>query len=173
MDNEEQLFNDRYPEMLRMAQLLTSQADAVLIGSFGTYLTYPQVLSKRPHDVDLFIEGSLENIKKIIELLKENGYTVYSWQDEIGENFDYSILPGRFYIRGIKDGLYMDATYEIVDLNFDDIRKYAILVEDILALNKEGQIIVLDRSDREESAKRANLLKNLYLVSNMVILSFN
>lgn len=161
MDSEEQLFQERYPEMLRMAQLLTSKTDAVLIGSLGTYLTYPQVLAARPHDVDLFVEGSFDNIKKIIAILKDNDYTVYSWQDEISENFDFSILSGRFYIRGIKDGLYIDATYEIVGLAFDEIRKYVVSSENILALNKEGQIIVLDLCDREDTAKRVSLLKKL------------
>lgn len=56
--------------MLKMAQLLTSKTDAVLIGSLGTYLIYPQVLAARPHDVDLFVEGSVIISKKSSQSLR-------------------------------------------------------------------------------------------------------
>lgn len=46
-------------------------------------------------------------------------------------------------------------------LAFDEIRKYVVSSENILALNKEGQIIVLDLCDREDTAKRVSLLKKL------------
>ncbi|MCR5656086.1 MAG: hypothetical protein K6G06_01370 [Butyrivibrio sp.] len=161
MGKDEKSFEDIYPEMKKMAQLLTGEADSILIGSMAAYLIHPEILDHKPHDVDLMIDNTLENIKRVIGILKENGYEVFSWTDEIGEDFDYSILPGRFYIRGIRDGLYVDLTYEIVGLTFEELKRHTVTADGIVTCTTEGLIKTLEVCDRPDAAKRIELLKRV------------
>lgn len=151
--------------MLNIARVLTQNTKSVLIGSLGLYLGYPEVLDTFPQDVDLYSEGSPGNLKQIIRILQENGYKVYSWQDEITEEFDYKKLPGRYYIRGIKDGLIVDITYEISNLEYDKMQEFEVCAQDVQIYNKEGVIKVLEQSDRKDHREQLALLRCMKFIS--------
>ena len=110
-----------YFELKRVATELTTRCECILFGSLGLQMAYPQVLPDAPHDADLFAAGNRDNLVQIITLLRDNGYLVYSWQDPIVAGFDWEILRGRFYFRGVKKILgyepaIIDVTYEIAGL---------------------------------------------------------
>lgn len=149
--------------LLHLASILTQNTDSVLIGSLGLYLTCREALKKLPSDVDLYAKKSEDNIRNIIRILRRLEYKVYSWQDVIDENVDYSMLDGRYYIRGRKDDLVVDITYEIENLTYEDMKKYEVLksAQEIKVYTREGNIKVLSESDRKEHMEQVLFLKNL------------
>ena len=116
------------------------------------------MLKTFPRDADLFAEGSKENILNIISLLKENGYLVKSWQDVIDEEFDYKMLKGRYYIRGIKGCNIVDVTYEIEGIEYDEMRKFHKDMNGIRLYNKEGMITIMDKCPRDTVVERKKAL---------------
>lgn len=47
------------------------------------------MLDTVPEDVDFYAKDDIGNMKKIIKLMMEMDMKVYSWQDEITDQFDY------------------------------------------------------------------------------------
>ena len=112
---------DDLNELKEIAKNLTTQSDCRLIGSLGISLECPQVLDTVPSDVDLYARNTIENIKNIIAQMQKMNMTVYSWQDIIDDNFNYDLLKGRFYVRGIKGDKKVDVTYEIENLDYEEL----------------------------------------------------
>lgn len=148
-------------ELLEISALLSRKTKCTLIGSLGMHLSFPMIPDTYPYDADFYADGSLENLKSIVNVLKENGYKVYSWQDEIEEQFDYALLSGRYYIRGIKGETIVDITYEIQNLKYFDLQCYERYKQDIRVYNREGLIKVLEQSDRKDHKEQLVLLKEL------------
>ncbi len=155
-----------YFELKRVAKELTTQCNCLLFGSLGLQLTFPQVLPEAPHDADLFAAGDRDNLLQIIAMLQADGYMVYSWQDPVVEGFDYDILRGRFYFRGVKKLLgyepaIIDVTYEIANLPYGILEKYTQKVEGIRVLNKDGFIMALGRCEKEKHLRECEELKKM------------
>lgn len=89
----------------------------VTIGTFGIYNS-PQncVLDNLPEDVDIVIPQNKEDIYAVISLMRKSGFTLYSWQDVVDDDFSLDKLEGRYYIRAIKSQygqkLQLDINYE-------------------------------------------------------------
>lgn len=155
-----------YFELKRVATELTTRCECILFGSLGLQMAYPQVLPDAPHDVDLFAAGNRDNLVQIITLLRDNGYLVYSWQDPIVAGFDWEILRGRFYFRGVKKILgyepaIIDVTYEIAGLQYEELDVLTQKVEGIKTLTKDGFICALDRCEKEKHLLECEMLKRL------------
>lgn len=144
-----------------IAAILTDKAECRLIGSLGLNLSYPQVLDTVPSDIDLFANNTISNIKKIINQMKKMNMTIYSWQDIIDDDFDFELLKGRYYIRGIKDDIKVDVSYEIGNLNYSDMESCGIQTDNIKTYNKYGFIKLLECSERKENKEQLALLKRL------------
>lgn len=137
--------------LLDIAKQLCAQTKCTLIGSLGLYLAYPQVMDTFPQDADFYADAAADNLSNIISLLQQNGYQVYSWQDRIDDAFDYSLLKGRYYFRGVKGGDIVDITYEIQGMEYSEMQPYEIVQDGIKVYNKAGLMKVLDKSDRERN----------------------
>ena len=87
--------------------------------------------------------------------------TVYSWQDIIDDNFNYDLLKGRFYVRGIKGDKKVDVTYEIENLDYEELEAKGKTIKEINTYNKQGFIRLLDCSDRKDHKELLELLENL------------
>lgn len=148
------------------ASIFTSQTDCRLIGSLGLFLSCPVVLDTVPEDVDFYAKDDISNMKKIIKLMKEMDMKVYSWQDEITDQFDYSLLKNRYYIRGIKGDTKVDVTYEIENIDYQELEDTVLEVEineteSIKTYNKEGFIKLLQVSERVDHKEQLLMLKQL------------
>ena len=152
---------DDLKELKAIAKTLTTQTDCRLIGSLGIYLECPQVLDTVPSDVDLYARNTIENIKNIIAQMQKMNMTVYSWQDIIDDNFNYDLLKGRFYVRGIKGDKKVDVTYEIENLDYEELEAKGKTIKEINTYNKQGFIRLLDCSDRKDHKELLELLENL------------
>ena len=106
-------------KLFETARYFTGKTDCTLIGSLCLYMLAPELLGRLPNDVDLFADNNEDNIRKIISLMEERGFEVFSWQDRIDKNVPMSLLRGRYYIRGICDGLTVDVTYEEGELELN------------------------------------------------------
>lgn len=137
-----------YQEYDRVLKIIGKVSKYLVIGTYGVFNICKAVLDNHPLDCDILVENDLESVKNIIRELKVNGYKIYSWQDEVNEDFDYSILKGRYYLRAVKlkdEVEYkVDITYECEYLDFNEsysnkVVKYGISsarLEDITKLMK-------------------------------------
>ncbi len=141
-------------EYLRIAEILTNNAECRLIGSLSLMFQHPEILERKPSDADFYASDEIENILNIIGILKDNGYEVYSWQDRIDEKFDFGKLKGRFYIRGICDGKNIDITYEIEGLNYFEMKVHETDIQGIKMYDTEGIMILLSKSDKEKNKRQ-------------------
>ena len=153
-------------EYKRISEILTQNAECTLMGSLCLSFQHPEILKKSPSDADFYASDELANILKIIDILKNNGYEVYSWQDKINEKFDFALLKGRFYIRGIRDRKNIDITYEIDELDYNLMKVHQIEIQGIKMYDTQGLMILLSKSDKEKNkiqleklAKKTGLLK--------------
>ncbi|PRR84484.1 DNA methyltransferase [Clostridium vincentii] len=94
----------------------------LVIGSYGLFNICKSVLDNPPYDCDILVDNNINSIKNIVNILKDQGYDLYSWQDNIDQKFDYNKLKGRYYIRAIKkakeEEYIIDITYECERLDF-------------------------------------------------------
>ena len=145
-------------KLFETARYFTGKTDCTLIGSLCLYMLAPELLGRLPNDVDLFADNNEDNIRKIISLMEERGFEVFSWQDRINKNVPMSLLRGRYYIRGICDGLTVDVTYEEGKLDYNEMKKYGIIKDGIRLYNRTGLVHILSLSDREEHICQRNAL---------------
>ncbi len=145
-------------KLFETARYFTGKTDCTLIGSLCLYMLAPELLGRLPNDVDLFADNNEDNIRKIISLMEERGFEVFSWQDRIDKNVPMSLLRGRYYIRGICDGLTVDVTYEEGKLDYNEMKKYGIIKDGIRLYNRTGLVNILSLSDREEHICQRNAL---------------
>ncbi len=145
-------------KLFETARYFTGKTDCTLIGSLCLYMLAPELLGRLPNDVDLFADNNEDNIRKIISLMEERGFEVFSWQDRIDKNVPMSLLRGRYYIRGICDGLTVDVTYEEGELDYNEMKKYGIIKDGIRLYNRTGLVHILSLSDREEHICQRNAL---------------
>ncbi len=157
---EAKSFHSRCDAMLNIASLITHNADAVLGGSLGIYLVYPQILDHSPSDVDLYAFYSMDNLRKIIRLLKNELFRVYSWQDEIDEDCNENLLRGRYYFRARKGDIVVDVTYETVGFNYDQLRDYIKDINNVRVYNCEGQLKAIEHADTDRFNLRIEKLRH-------------
>lgn len=155
----DKVINDQYLDLLNLAKKITTKIDSVVIGSIGAKLVCPSVIDYVPTDLDLFINNTKSNISKLISELKTNGFKIYSWQDEITDDFDYKLLKGRYYLRAIKGNLVIDATYEKENLDYTDLVKDFIYIQGIRICNKKGLIKILEHSERNDLIRRQQAIR--------------
>ena len=144
-----------------LARLLTADGEAVVIGSFGTWLTVPQVLGHVPHDLDLSLTDDITVIRHKIHMLEERGFAVYSWQDRVGTDVSPALLKGRYYLRAIRDGLTIDMTYELAAGTFTSLRPHILLVDEIAVYDIPAQMQLLAASDRPDHKARLAQMQRL------------
>ena len=144
-----------------LARVLTADGEAVVIGSFGTWLTVPQVLDHVPHDLDLFLPDDMAVIRQKIQLLEAQGSAVYSWQDRVCAAVSPALLQGRYYLRGIRDGLIVDMTYEIAGTTFESLRPHIVLIDGIRTYDVPTQMRLLAVSDRPDHRARLAQMQRL------------
>lgn len=157
--------NDVLMEHLNIARKICADCDCVLMGSMALYLEFSQVLDYIPGDVDLLTGADIDNIRKIVRILRNNGFKVFSWQDEIDESVSMELLEGRFYIRGlknIKDSVVtVDVTYEIVAVDWQQVKNSYVEIDEIRVFDKEVLIAILrgcPKEKKQEQARRLCLL---------------
>src|SRR5262245_3282628 len=93
----------------------------VVVGSLARCLLGAQPPAQPPGDVDLLAPGDLATLNRLVEVLLELGFTVYSWQDPVRPPLEGERLRGRFYLRAVRgSGLVLDVTYESPLLPFSD-----------------------------------------------------
>lgn len=151
----------RLQTLSELAQIFTADGFASAIGSFGVWLVAPQALDHLPNDLDLFIDCNAESLKRAVSLLKMHGFDVFSWQDRIDDSFSYELLKGRFYIRGIRDGLTVDVTYEIEHIPYDSLAAHSVMVNGIYTYDIEAQIRLLEVCDRPDLLDRLERLRSI------------
>lgn len=155
-------FPRRKQEMLRTAAALTAGGEAAVIGSFGAWLTVPQILDHSPMDLDLLTGNREGSVRRAVRILRENGFEVWSWQDRIDENFSWDMLKGRFYIRGIRGGLTVDVTYEIEGVSYDSLKEEYVAVGGVGTYTPAGQKRLLEAAcGRPDLQERLELLAAL------------
>ncbi|MCR4761111.1 MAG: hypothetical protein K5705_12765 [Oscillospiraceae bacterium] len=145
---------NRLAVFAEIAKELTAGGDAAVIGSFGAWLTVPQVLDHTPNDLDLFVKNDIQTIRRMICILQRHGFSVYSWQDRIDGNVPAELLKGRYYIRGSREGLHVDLTYEIEGIDYESMKCHAITADGIGTYEKQGLMRLLAVSDRADLQDR-------------------
>ena len=150
---------------LDIARKLCAGSDCIMMGSMALYLAFPEVLDYVPGDVDLLADAGIENLRKIIRILRVDGFKVFSWQDEIDESVSMELLEGRFYIRGlknIKDSVVtVDVTYEIVAVDWQQVKNSYVEIDEIRVFNKEVLIAILRGCPKEKKQEQARRLGEL------------
>lgn len=130
-------------EYERMLKILSQQARVALMGSFCLYYTYPEILEKDPPDADLLTINNKENLKTIIEIFLNNGYSVFSWKDAIkNSDFDFSNLNYRYYFRAVKDDIVFDITYYNEYYSFESLENHIFTINSIKVLDKSAMILI-------------------------------
>ena len=148
--------------LAEIAKELTASGEAAVIGSFGARLTVPQVLDHMPKDLDLFMQNDIAAIRRAIRILRKHGFSVYSWQDRIDENVPEELLKGRYYIRGIRDILNVDLTYEIEGIEYEKLSAHAVHADGIGTYDKEGQMRLLEVcTERPDLTERLEKMRNI------------
>ena len=152
-----------YRDMALVAKELTSDGNAGVIGSYCSWLTTPQVLDHKPHDLDLLIKNDMDTIRRAIVILKKQGFEVFSWQDKIDDTVSYDLLKGRYYIRGIRGELMVDLTYELKGVQYESLRDHYITVNGIGTFDKQGQTRILEVSaaERPDLKQRLDKLRSI------------
>lgn len=158
-------FEQRIKEYLSIAQRLSRQCDCVLMGSLALYLEYPQVLKNFPGDVDMMTSANEANLKNIIRVLKDGGFKLFSWQDEIDETVSCKLLKGRYYIRGLKEidkqSITVDITYESDVVEWQQVKDYYVENQGIKVFAKDVLITLLEISEKEKNQEQARLLRQI------------
>ncbi|MHC1684407.1 MAG: TRM11 family methyltransferase [Clostridiaceae bacterium] len=133
-----------YSEYNKVLKAIGKHSKYLVIGTYGVFNICRAVLDNYPLDCDILVEDDLDSIKNIITELKVNGYKIYSWQEELNEDFDYSKLQGRYYLRAIKlidEVEYkVDITYQCEYLDFNESYNNRVVKKDISFANLEDII---------------------------------
>lgn len=137
-----------------LAKELTATVDAAVFGSFGAWLTVPQVLTHTPRDLDLFVRNDIQIIRRAICILQNHGFSMYSWQDPIDENVSWEMLKGRYYVRGVRDGIHVDLSYELDGTDYESLRPHMIQINGIRTYTKEGLMQLISVGDRVDLRER-------------------
>lgn len=132
-----------------------STADYVTIGTFGIYNSPRKgILDNLPKDVDIVIENKPESIIAVIDTLKKNGFTLYSWQDVVDESFDYQQLIGRYYMRAVRDDidgiLQFDINYESDYADFSQFYKNSSVSNNIRVASIADILALMDRRNSKQ-----------------------
>ncbi|MBQ9280112.1 MAG: hypothetical protein IJ215_03600 [Clostridia bacterium] len=152
---------DKINKMVEYAQYYTQNIDAILYGSLYLYVTMPEILVNPPKDIDLIIKNDLASIKKAIRILKANNFTVYSWNDEILDDFDFNLLKGRYYIRAKKDEYVIDIMYESNDLSFEKMKEKSRLISNIVVISNTDYVEILEKSKRHKDKETLFCIKKI------------
>jgi len=146
-----------YQTLSDISKELTSDGMSGVVGSFSTWLIAPAILDHKPNDLDVFISDKIEVLRRAIMILKKRGFEIFSWKERIDESVSYDFLKGRVYIRGVRDDLAVDLTYEIPGVEFDSLKDKYIVINGIGTFDKQGQMRLLEAA----SAERPDLKKRL------------
>lgn len=151
--------------LLDIARKLCAGSECIMMGSMALYLEFPEVLDYVPGDVDLLADAGIENLRKIIRILRVDGFKVFSWQDEIDELVSTELLKGRFYIRGIKEmeesAVTVDVTYEIVAVDWQQVKDSYVEIEGNRVFEKDVLIKILRGCPKEKKQEQARRLEEL------------
>ena len=75
----------------------------VAIGTWALKLVYPQTMRNYTiNDCDLIIENDIQNIRKIIHVLKQKNWIVTVWEVEIDTTVKEDFLLNKYYLRAKK-----------------------------------------------------------------------
>ena len=154
---------ERLASLAEVARELTADGSCAVIGSFGAWLTVPQVLDHVPHDLDLFLRNDPDAIRRAVRLLQDRGFSVFSWQDRIHEDVSMELLRGRYYIRGIRDALTVDLTYEIRSIGYDAMVPHCIRVNGIGTYTPQGLMKLLEVCERDDLRERLGRMRDALL----------
>lgn len=135
---------DTINEYKRIISILSNISPCIIFGSFGLLLTQPSILEDFPHDADILVPDEKQTVLKLARCLQAEGYTVFSWQNKITEDFAPELLNGRYYIRAIRQKnkqIYtLDITYELDGTSFSVLSRDTVLVENITVLGIQGYL---------------------------------
>lgn len=153
-------------ELTRISSILTQDYQCILFGSLGLQMLYPQLVTSTPHDADLITIDNYDHIRLIVDFLHSQSYSIFSWQDEINEQFNYNLLKNRFYIRATKsipdfEPIIIDITYEPTGLSFNQLYNHSFVINHTRILNHQGFIMALTQSDNPKHFSTLQSLLNL------------
>lgn len=107
-----------------------SVCDFVLISSMGLKYAYPNITEHEPKDADIVISDK-SDLRSAAEFFIENGYSVYSWDEPVDSNFDYSRMEGRIYFRAVKDSYRFDVNYALENITYGEISENIRIINNI------------------------------------------
>jgi hypothetical protein len=115
----------------------------VVLGTFGLVL-HGLLACQDAADVDVL--ARFDDVRAIGAALLRAGFAVTSWQDEIRDAaaLDESRLKGRVYLRGARDGVVVDVTYEGIDVEL--WRSDAVALADGVVVASVERIVDLKRA---------------------------
>ena len=123
--------------------------DFVLIGSMGLKYAYPDIMESEPKDADIVISDK-SDLRSVVKFFIENGYDVYSWNELIDKNFDYSRMEGRIYFRAMKGSYQFDVNYDLENITYSEISKNIKIVNNIKVPTRKLFIRLLNDADNDK-----------------------
>ncbi len=145
-------------EMYNIAEKICLQNECILIGSLGEKLTISNLVDRFPSDIDILASDKSDNLLSIMNLIKSLGFTLYSWQDKITDDFDMTKLKNRLYFRGIRDSYIVDVTYELTNTSFEVLKNYMVICDNIKTLSPSGFKKLFEATDRIDKKRMRRLM---------------
>lgn len=117
----------------KILQLFTEhELEYAVIGTWALKYLYPDRMNDyHPKDCDLLIPGSFEQIRRFIILLENEKWQILLWERPISSDVPPSELPGKFYIRAVREDLQLDLTYENDHFSWEEILRKSTLTKGI------------------------------------------
>lgn len=88
----------------------------IAYAAFGTWALkqlHPKLmLDYSIEDCDLLVDNKLENINKLIHLLRQSKWSTTLWNKPIHDLVTKDELKNKYYLRAFKSSLIIDITYE-------------------------------------------------------------
>jgi hypothetical protein len=139
-----------------LRSLVDAGVEFAAIGTWALKAYFPEKLKNYVlHDCDVALAPDLENVRRAIHHLNENGWQTDIWGECVDANVSPDFLRGKFYIRATQGKLTLDLTYEcLIDWQetWPEIR-----VQDGIPLASIAQILKLKHAKALQLGQESEL----------------
>lgn len=122
---------DNVAPLALLRDLATDGLAFVVVGSAAFVLHEPAVARCYVlPDVDVVV-ADLGALRAMVAALSTRGFALTCWGEPLSTSFHDTVVVGRFYVRGERDGVVIDVTFEDAPFDVEDVLRRVVIVAGI------------------------------------------
>lgn len=118
---------DNIAPLALLRELAADHIAFVVVGSAGFVLHEPAVARRYVlPDVDVVV-ADLVALRAMVAALTTRGFALTCWGEPLSTSFEDTVVVGRFYVRGKRDGVVIDVTFEDAPFDVEDVLRRVVV----------------------------------------------